>query len=116
MYTDLSDASIYNAKYGSGTAEVWYNRNSRNFSTSKTSSTFEKKNYVKVGNIESENPEEIFVLMQGEMWSPKGEANQFIRSLGLRHTSISAGDIVKIGDKFFMCMMIGFKEVYEANI
>lgn len=30
--------------------------------------------------------------MQGEIWSPNGEANELIRSKGLFHTSMSVGD------------------------
>lgn len=38
--------------------------------------------------------EEIFLAMQGENWSPNGEANELIEKLGLIHTSMSIGDVV----------------------
>ena len=38
--------------------------------------------------------EDVFRHMQGEVWSPNGEARDLIRSLGLCHTSMSVGDVV----------------------
>jgi len=37
----------------------------------------------------------IFGLMQGECWSPDGEARDLIRLLGLSHTSMSVGDLIE---------------------
>lgn len=45
--------------------------------------------------------DDVACLMQGENWSPNGEARDLIRSLGLCHTSFMAGDVVQIGDKFY---------------
>jgi len=39
--------------------------------------------------------DEIFSIMQGERWSPEGEARDLIRWLGLQHTSMSVGDIIE---------------------
>jgi len=33
--------------------------------------------------------------MQGMNWSPYGEARELIRSKGLKHTSMSVGDVIK---------------------
>ena len=38
--------------------------------------------------------EDLFVKMQGESWSPQGEARGLIKHLGLKHTSMSVGDVV----------------------
>ena len=38
--------------------------------------------------------EHLFHRMQGEVWSPNGEARGLIRSKGLEHTSMSVGDVV----------------------
>ena len=40
------------------------------------------------------DPEDIFVAMQGHVWSPYGEARELIRAKGLCHTSMSVGDVV----------------------
>lgn len=36
----------------------------------------------------------IFNQMQGEIWSPNGEARDVILTAGLSHTSMSVGDVV----------------------
>ena len=35
----------------------------------------------------------VYHTMQGEIWSPNGEARDLIRSKGLEHTSMSVGDV-----------------------
>ena len=42
--------------------------------------------------------ERIFHDMQGEHWSPAGEANPLIRAKGLEHTSMSVGDVIVAPD------------------
>lgn len=65
---------------------------------------------VKRGNSDNED---IYVSLQGEIWSPDGEANDLIRSKGLSHTSMSIGDIIvdKKANKTYMVAMMGFKEI-----
>ena len=69
--------------------------------------------YTKVKEIEAENLNQVFDMMQGENWSPNGEARDLIRSLGLKHTSMSVGDIaVNMGDgTAWMCAVIGWSEL-----
>jgi hypothetical protein len=38
--------------------------------------------------------EKVFREMQGEIWSPNGEAYDLIDALGVEHTSMSTNDIV----------------------
>jgi hypothetical protein len=45
--------------------------------------------------------EQTFIRMQGENWSPQGEARDLIASKGLSHTSFSVGDIVQIDGTFY---------------
>lgn len=54
--------------------------------------------HVKLGSIDSENLHEIYQLMQGEHWSPGGEANDLLTYLGLDHTSMMIGDIIQLPD------------------
>jgi hypothetical protein len=49
--------------------------------------------HVKLRSVEADNLEQVFRVMQGEIWSPNGEARDLIRRLGLQHTSMSVGDI-----------------------
>jgi hypothetical protein len=44
--------------------------------------------------IEASNPEDVYFRMQGDGWSPTGEARILISNKGLRHTSMCVGDIV----------------------
>jgi len=39
--------------------------------------------------------EKVFHHMQGEIWSPDGEARSLVYALGIRHTSMSVGDVVR---------------------
>ena len=57
--------------------------------------------------------EEVFYAMQGEVWSPHGEAREFIRSLGLKHTSMSVGDVIYdvSARKYYVVDFIGFSEL-----
>jgi hypothetical protein len=36
----------------------------------------------------------VFSAMQAEVWSPNGEGRNIIRRLGLKHTSMSVGDVL----------------------
>jgi len=49
--------------------------------------------YTYLLDIPAENLEGVFHTMQGHVWSPNGEARNFISSLGLHHTSMSVGDL-----------------------
>jgi hypothetical protein len=65
-----------------------------------------------VKSVEAEDLEDVFYQMQGERWSPNGEARELIRSLGLSHTSMSVGDVIEDENgHFFMVDMIGFSEL-----
>lgn len=70
-----------------------------------------KRTHEYLGSIKEKNLNKIFKMMQGEEWSPRGEARSLIRSKGLGHTSMSVGDIIKIGSKVLMVDMFGFKEL-----
>lgn len=73
----------------------------------------ELKDYAEVGTISADDLEDVFCKMQGECWSPRGEARGLISSLGLRHTSMSVGDIVfdHYQNKHFAVMGCGFAEI-----
>jgi len=51
--------------------------------------------HVLLCNVESSDGlAHVFHAMEGEMWSPNGEARELIQSKGLQHTSMSVGDII----------------------
>ena len=58
-----------------------------------TANTIEET-HTKIGSIDTINLDHIFYLMQGEQWSPNGEANNIISESDAGHTSMSVGDII----------------------
>ena len=69
--------------------------------------------WVKVRELHARGMEEVFMEMQGEMWSPNREARPLIRKLGLKHTSMSVGDIVLVPEKNELHLVadLGFTKV-----
>lgn len=56
--------------------------------------------------------ETIFCELQGEVWSPNGEARDMIRSKGLAHTSMSVGDVIVDPDGVVhVVKMMGFAKL-----
>lgn len=71
-----------------------------------------EKTHVKLGTLAETNKERIYQMLQGEVWSPNGEANKLIRSLGISHTSMSVGDIIKLPNGVcFFVDLTHFKEL-----
>lgn len=109
-----------NSKTLRRSVEVWYDKNpsfrsdDKLLSVNKLSDTHVRlQNYVNI-TVPSHYSdidicEEIFYNMQGENWSPNGEANGLIESLGLGHTSMSIGDVTVIDGIGYMCDSIGWK-------
>ena len=65
---------------------------------------------------DAENPLELcettFNNMQGEVFSPNGEARELIASLdGVHHTSMSVGDMVQVDGDFYFCSAFGFHRI-----
>lgn len=49
--------------------------------------------FVLVREVDVQSIDRVYLEMQGEVWSPNGEARELIMSLGLWHTSMSVGDV-----------------------
>jgi hypothetical protein len=49
--------------------------------------------HVHLKDVEAEGLERLWCAMQGEVWSPNGEARPLIEAKGLQHTSMSVGDV-----------------------
>lgn len=67
--------------------------------------------HVLLKTVEAHNLEDVFAMMQGENWSPNGEANSLIREKGLAHTSMSVGDAVVVDGEVYFVAMLGFAKV-----
>jgi hypothetical protein len=50
--------------------------------------------HVRLCAVEAASLDDAFCRMQGENWSPHGEARGLLQSLGLGHTSMSVGDVL----------------------
>ncbi len=116
QYSDLSDV------YEPGATEVWYWKEDagrdmmmgKNFLV-KYGKMPDPNNleatHVKIGSVKETNPEKIFMMMQGENWSPEGQARSMIRSSGTGHTSMSVGDIVVVNGEAQMVDRFGFTKL-----
>jgi len=70
-----------------------------------------KKTHVLLGSVKGTNKEKLFDPLQGEKWSPNGEAYDLIDQSGTMHTSMTVGDIIEIQDKFYMADLRNFREL-----
>lgn len=64
--------------------------------------------WVLLGTVAGTDPEALWMALQGESWSPRGEARALLRRKGLAHTSMHVGDIVVVGGRGHMVDGIGF--------
>lgn len=55
--------------------------------------------------------DKVFMRMQGEMWSPLGEARGLIKGAGLGHTSMTMGDVVIVDGVAYMVALEGFERL-----
>ena len=113
MYKSLEDV------YPAGPTEIWFWKqdNGRDFmmgmkwlserGVEVTQATLQDT-HVKIGTIAETNPERVYGMMQGENWSPEGEARELISKSGSGHTSMSVGDVLVIGGKLQMVDRFGF--------
>ena len=113
MYKSLEDV------YPAGPTEIWYwkSDNGRDFMMGmkwlakrgvEVTKASLADTHVKIGTIAETDPERIYMMMQGENWSPEGEARDMIKKSGTGHTSMSVGDVLVIGGKLQMVDRFGF--------
>jgi len=67
-----------------------------------------EKTHVCIGRVNETDLSSVFAMMQGESWSPNGEARSFIQARGLQHTSMSVGDVIQKGARAFIVDQAGF--------
>jgi hypothetical protein len=68
-----------------------------------------------LGTINQTDLNTIYAMMQGEVWSPRGEARRLIRDKGLSHTSMSVGDIIVRDGDVIMVDSIGFASLSKQE-
>ena len=68
--------------------------------------------HVWLFEIEATSLDDAFRRMQGENWSPQGEARGLLHALGLRHTSMSVGDVLRDQDgTYWECIDQGWRPI-----
>jgi len=119
MYTTLNDASTLHNELANGTTEIWYSK-SKHFRDMTGGTRFLEKHrmlptadtlsttHSKIGSINTVDLNKIYSLMQGENWSPNGEARNIVKESGAGHTSMSVGDIIKMNGIMHMVDNHGF--------
>lgn len=118
-YDSLNDAARYCPTLAAGDVEVLYVNHDHGYARD---ITFKPAQYVTkdglaethkvLGRVQETDLERLFQCLQGEFWSPAGQANSLIRDLGLHHTSMSVGDAVRFPDgRVFVVESCGFAEV-----
>lgn len=122
-YKNLHDAEPIDPGLGKGRTEIWYTTSEafRDFNmgsrwlkkknmmpTKALFSTAEVETHNLLGSIKETNLDRIYHLMQGEIWSPHGEARNLIRKMGLKHTSMSVGDVIGLKGVYYMVDNVGF--------
>ena len=80
--------------------QVYYARKptfhpSGQFGTPRLTVTALAQSHVRLGEVEAASLNDTFCQMQGENWSPRGEARPLLERLGLGHTSVSVGDVIR---------------------
>ena len=65
------------------------------FGTPRLEVTNLQSTHVRLCQVEAENLDDAWRQMQGENWSPNGEARPLLERVGLSHTSMSVGDVIQ---------------------
>jgi hypothetical protein len=73
------------------------------------------KTHIMLGRVSGEDPEKLFHDLQGDFWSPDGEARGLIESVGLNHTSISVGDILVVKGAALFCDTAGWVNIGRVD-
>jgi hypothetical protein len=74
-----------------------------------------KKTHIKLTDTDKTDLDDIYHHYQGHVWSPNGEAKPIIRSKGLKHTSMSVGDIAIVKGRPYMVDSVGFKHLIKGE-
>lgn len=73
--------------------------------------------YKPVEVLSADNLDIVYYRMQAPNWSPHGEMREFIRTIGLTHTSMSVGDVAysEKDDEFYSVTSDGFEVLTLTN-
>ena len=73
-----------------------------------------KSSHVRLCQIEADSLDDAWRQMQAEYWSPQGEARPLLEHLGLCHTSMSVGDVIRDEDgTYWECLDLGWRPLED---
>lgn len=72
-----------------------------------------EKTHKFVGYVDEQNKDKVFSMMQGEVWSPEGQARGLAQRVG--HTSMMTGDLVCVNNRFVMVDPHGWFDLYDRK-
>ncbi len=86
------------------------------FGTERLTLTSLQATHVYLCQVEAGCRDDAFRKMQGENWSPHGEARELLQSLGLGHTSMSVGDVLRDDEGIcWECLDWGWRPLADDN-
>jgi len=91
QYRRLSDAGEY---YQPGKTQVWYRKSQTN--TNKINVNDLSSTHSMIGTLGETDPEAVFSMMQSESWDTDNAAENMLNQLGVRHSSMTTGDVVVV--------------------
>ena len=73
-----------------------------------------QSSHVHVCSVEADSLDDAWRRMQGEHWSPNGEARPLLECLGLSHTSMSVGDVIRDQNgTYWECLELGWRPIED---
>jgi hypothetical protein len=119
FYDSLNDAALIHRILKLGATSIWYHKPdvARDICFGlKYCQINNIKIHILLGRIDSKNPDEIFIALQSEEYSPEGQARRLIKNLELTHTSMSVGDIIEFDGKYMFCDNLGWTELKIGDV
>ena len=72
--------------------------------------------HVLLATVEADSRGDALLRMQAENWSPHGEARPLIERLGLTHTSMSVGDVLRGKEGvYWECLDLGWRRLDDGT-
>jgi len=126
MYRSLQDAADVTGddRYGSGRTQIFYfnkrlfskfSRGTRGLDLNAVLADLDNT-HTRIGRVNETDLSEIFNMMQGEVWSPNGEANTMPAMSKTGHTSMSMGDVIMLPNgSIYMVDFSGFTNLNDGS-
>ena len=85
--------------------------------TARLTVTEMQSTHIRLCEVEADGLDDAWRQMQAEHWSPNGEARPLLERLGLNHTSMSVGDVIRDEEgTYWECLDLGWRPVDDDTI